>query len=138
MIDSAKAIVARFSPKIAGASPSADEMNICHVGSALFLGPNIRLMCSEMFPDGKMIVPLMAKKPYWKEFCDEALTKEEQDRTVAAYDAALLDVQNVGGVVECGHWSGGYGLQPADNRIWDIKLRDKYLAKINDIRASYH
>ena len=39
MLDSAKKIVKKF----AGDSSNKD---ICHVGSALFMGPTIRLMCS--------------------------------------------------------------------------------------------
>ncbi len=48
MVNSANAIAKMFAPKISGNSPSAADKEICHVGSALFLGPKIRLMCSNL------------------------------------------------------------------------------------------
>lgn len=44
MVDAALKIVSKFAPT---KGENEDFPDTCHVGSALFLGPNIRFMCSE-------------------------------------------------------------------------------------------
>ena len=42
MIESANQIISKFAPEVKDGEEIPD---VCRVGSALFLGPNIRLMC---------------------------------------------------------------------------------------------
>ena len=80
MVESAREIVKKF-------APGADKKGNCRVGSALFLGPQIRMMCGELDTRKEVsaFVTLPRHDPNGKELWKSASSAKERDELMDRY-----------------------------------------------------